>query len=158
MKVYHGSYIEISSPNIEYSRENVDFGKGFYVTPYKEQAQNWASRFKTRKGMGIVSSFEFDLEYGKGNLSVCEFDGYNEAWIEFIMKCRRLEDDSVYDVVIGGVANDKVFNTIELYFEGLIDKSEALKRLRYEKPNMQICIRNQEVLDNYLSFVGSEVI
>lgn len=29
--------------------------------------------------------------------------------------------------------NDKVFNTVELFFDGLIDKKEAIERLRYEK-------------------------
>ena len=34
---------------------------------------------------------------------------------------------------MGGVANDKVFNNRELFFDGLIDKTEAINRLRYEK-------------------------
>lgn len=57
-----------------------------------------------------------------------------------------------------GVANDKVFNTIELFFEGLIEKKEAIKRLRYERPNLQICIRNQEILDKKFHFIESEEI
>lgn len=56
-----------------------------------------------------------------------------------------------------GVANDKVFNTVELFFDGLIDKEEAIKRLRYEKPNMQICFRSEKAL-NCLYFEGSEVL
>ena len=55
----------------------------------------------------------------------------------------------------GGVANDKVFNTVELYFEQLIDKTEAIKRLRYEKPNMQIAFRSNAALA-HLYFEGSE--
>lgn len=65
-------------------------------------------------------------------------------------------DETDYDIVIGGVANDKVFNTVELYFDRLIDKTEAITRLRYEKPNMQVCFRTQSVLEQYLSFEGSE--
>ena len=50
-------------------------------------------------------------------------------------------DATDYDIVIGGAANDKVFNTVELYFDNLIDKKEAIHRLRYEKLNlMSICI------------------
>lgn len=41
-------------------------------------------------------------------------------------------DATDYDIVIGGAANDKVFNTVELYFDNLIDKKEAIRRLRYE--------------------------
>lgn len=32
MIVYHGSYMEISAPDIKHSRTNLDFGRGFYVT------------------------------------------------------------------------------------------------------------------------------
>ena len=70
-------------------------------------------------------------------------------WIlgaDFILKCRSGRDDSDYDIVTGGVANDKVFNTVELYFDGLIDKAEAIRRLRFEKPNMQMCFRTNESL------------
>jgi hypothetical protein len=72
------------------------------------------------------------------------------------LQCRRGEDKSGYDIVMGGVANDKVFNTVELFFDGLIDKSEAIKRLRYEKPNFQIAFRSQKVIDEYLHFERSE--
>lgn len=58
--------------------------------------------------------------------------------------------------MIDGVANDKVFNTVELYFDNLIDKSEALKRLKYEKTNLQICLRTEEAVKNYLHYSGSE--
>ncbi len=64
-------------------------------------------------------------------------------------------DQSDYDIVIGGVANDKVFNTAELYTEKLIDKEEALGRLKYERPNLQIAFRSQEVIDGFLIFEGS---
>lgn len=57
---------------------------------------------------------------------------------------------------MGGVANDRVFNALELYIDGLINKQEALERLIFEKPNSQLCIRNQTVIDECLSFVGSE--
>ncbi len=74
------------------------------------------------------------------------------------MACRRGDDHSDYDVVIGGIANDKVFNTVELFFDGLIDKGEAIKRLRFEKPNQQTCFRTQESVDRCLRFTGSFVI
>ena len=42
------------------------------------------------------------------------------------MNFRSGKDTSNYDLVVGGVANDKVFNTVELFFDGLIDKREAI--------------------------------
>ena len=56
--------------------------------------------------------------------------------------------------VLNGVANDKAFNTVELYFDGLIDKKEAINRLRYEKPNLQMAFRTEKAL-SYLKFEGS---
>lgn len=41
MTLYHGSYLEISEPDLANSRSNVDFGRGFYVTPLYEQASKW---------------------------------------------------------------------------------------------------------------------
>lgn len=158
MIVYHGSSVEVRNPDIYHSRDNVDFGKGFYITPIREQACKWAMRFLKRQGTGVVSTYQFNIEGCKKKYKVLEFNGYTEEWLDFITNCRRLTNKSDYDIVIGGVANDKVFNTIELYFEGLIEKKEAIKRLRYEKPNLQICIRNQKIMDNYLHFIESEEI
>ena len=77
--------------------------------------------------------------------------------VDFILNCRSGKDTTDYDLVVGGVANDKVFNTVELFFDGLIDKSEAINRLRYEKPNLQICFRTEKAL-GLLRFEGSEQI
>lgn len=42
---------------------------------------------------------------------------------------------------------------IEIFFiNGLISEEGAIRRLRYLKPNNQICILNQEILDRHLVF------
>ena len=156
MILYHGSYLEIDKPDLIHSRDNVDFGKGFYTTPIYEQAAKWCGRFKRRGQTAIISKYGFDME-NKDDWNIIEFDSYSEKWLDFILNCRSRKDDTDYDIVIGGVANDKVFNTVELYFEGLIDKKEALSRLRYEKPNLQVCFRSEAALAN-LHFEGSELV
>ena len=128
MIVYHGSRIIVDKPDTKHSRKRVDFGPGFYVTPIKEQAEG---------------------------VRVLNFDSYSEEWLDFVFLCRRGEDTTDYDIVMGGVANDKVFDTVELYFQKLITKTEALGRLKYEKSNAQICIRSQKIIDHYLHFEGS---
>lgn len=157
MILYHGSYIAVTKPDLLHSRPNVDFGKGFYTTPIYEQAVKWCFKFKRRGKNGIVSRYEFD-ESAYNTLKILKFDSYSEEWIDFILNCRSGNDDTDYDLVVGGVANDKVFNTIELFFDGLIDKTEAISRQRYEKPNLQICFRSKEALDMHLHFEGSEQI
>lgn len=156
MILYHGSYLEIPEPDLIHSRPNVDFGRGFYVTPLHEQAAKWSAKFKRRGKPGVISCYSFD-EGRRAELKVLEFDAYSEEWLDFILSCRSVTDKTDYDLVIGGVANDKVFNTVELFFDGLIDKKEAINRLRYEKPNLQICFRTEKAL-KMLHFEGSETI
>jgi hypothetical protein len=120
-----------------------------------EQAQKWCKKFKDKNNSAVVSIYQFD-ENAYMECKVLRFDTYSEEWLDFILKCRRGEDMTDYDIVMGGVANDKVFNTVELFFDGLIDKNEAIKRLRYEKPNFQIAFRSQEAIAEYLHFERSE--
>lgn len=156
MILYHGSYLEITEPDLLHSRPNVDFGRGFYVTPLYEQVAKWCGRFKRRGQNGIISKYVYD-ENREVELKMLQFDSYSEEWLDFILNCRSGNDQTDYDLVIGGVANDKVFNTVELFFDGLIDKNEAIKRLRYEKTNLQVCFRTEKAL-RLLKFEGSEKI
>lgn len=157
MIVYHGSCFEVSSPDTLHSRKAVDFGSGFYVTPIYDQAKKWSEKFKTRRMQAVVSRYMFD-ETAYIELKTLSFDSYSEQWLEFVLKCRSGKDTSDYDIVIGGAIDDKVFNIVELFFDGLIDKTEAIRRLRYEKPNLQICFRTQTAIDRYLKFEGSELL
>lgn len=156
MILYHGSFLEIVKPDLAHSRLNVDFGRGFYVTPLHEQAVKWCGKFQRRGKDGIISRYEYD-ESREAELKTLKFDSYSEEWLDFILNCRSGRDSTDYDLVSGGVANDKVFNTVELFFDGLIDKTEAINRLRYEKPNLQICFRTEKAL-SLLHFEGSKTL
>ena len=46
MILHHGSFLEIAKSDLVHSRLNVDFGRGFYVTPLYEQAAKWCGKFK----------------------------------------------------------------------------------------------------------------
>lgn len=157
MRVYHGSYMEIPNPDIFHSRVNVDFGKGFYTTPLLEQAQKWCKKYTGKGKAAWLSIYALD-ERAFEECKVRQFVSYSEEWLDFVLECRQGRDTTDYDIVMGGVANDKVFNTVELFFDGLIDKKEAIKRLQYEKPNFQIAFRSQEVIERYLHFERSEFI
>ena len=149
MILYHGSKEIVEFPEIRTARYNKDFYFGFYCTQMPEQAVRWATRYGTR---GYLNKYEY-TENSK--LKYLVFEKMTEEWLDFILNCRSGKDNTDYDMVIGGVANDKVFNTVELFFDGLIDKTEAIGRLRYEKPNLQIAFRTDKAL-TYLHFEGSE--
>ena len=152
--LYHGSYMSIPSPLTGVGRRELDFGPGFYVTPIREQAIRWSEKRKRRDGMAVVSRYEFD-EAAVDGLKILRFDSYSEEWLDFIVACRRLQDASDWDIVVGGVANDKVFDTLEAFFDGFATKEQTIGKLRIATPNLQICLRSEMAL-HALAFLGSE--
>ncbi len=152
MIVYHGATDIIKKPDVFHSKRYLDFGKGFYITFFEEQAQKWA----VRKGMrqekpAIVNVYELIEDWS--NFNVLSFEKENEKWIDFVCACRKgLALNQKYDIVLGNVADDDVFKTVDMYFKGLWDKKKVLEELRYCKMNNQICIVNQETLDKILVF------
>ena len=160
MKVYHGSIVEVKTPLVSIGREKLDFGKGFYVTDLKEQAVSWASRPFNEVKTQILNIYEFDKEAVLASeYRYLHFRHYDGEWLDFVVANRRGENLwKNYDIVEGGIANDRVFNTLELYIAGLIPREEALKRLQYEKPNNQICILSQSIIEHCLHFEESSMI
>ena len=157
MRVYHGSTVIVDAPLVGAGRRNLDFGLGFYVTDLEQQAVSWATRPFNSGRPGILNRYDLDIEaiISKG-YHYKKYESYDAEWLDFVVSNRR--GGTVwqkYDIIEGGIANDRVFNTIELYEANLISKEEALNRLKYEKPNNQICILNQKIVDNHLQFIDS---
>lgn len=154
MLIYHASDTIVNTPDTIHSRTNLDFGKGFYATVIKEQAERYAQRFILRNRKGILNVYEYTPTEA---LNVKCFDAYDSEWLDFVAACRMGEDVyKQYDVICGGIANDRVFNTLDLYFSNQMTKEEALKRLIYEKPNQQLCFTNQRAIDTCISFIESK--
>jgi hypothetical protein len=156
MILYHGSYVAVKNPDVGYSRDKLDFGRGFYLTPIKEQAVNWTTHFLRKYGKRIVSIYEFDETVA---LRILNFPAYSEDWLDFITLCRLgIGNNGQYDLIIGSVANDRVFDALEAYFNGYSNKSQAIQKLRYQKPNLQYCFVQQEAIDTCLHFISAEVL
>ena len=55
MLLYHGSYCEVVSPDLQKCAPYKDFGKGFYVTTSYDQAKNFvATSLKKAKAQKMV--------------------------------------------------------------------------------------------------------
>lgn len=156
MRVYHGSNVPVQSPLVGIGRKALDFGEGFYVTALLPQAEAWA-RNKARYYMqeeSVVSIYDFDLDTAMTEYSFHRFDHYDHEWLQFIVDNRRGGDEwRQWDIIEGGVANDRVIDTVENYMAGLIPEDIALGLLAQHQPNHQICLTKQEVVDRYLHFV-----
>jgi len=150
--VYHGTTSIIDKPSAGYSKRYLDFGIGFYITADKKQAENWAKRKAVRqKAKPIVNVFHLveDLSEYKGLIFLDE-DG---EWLDFVVKCRKGSDVyKDYDYISGGVANDDVYLTVDMYARGIWDRDRALSEIRYYKTSHQICLVSQTLIDSMLKF------
>ena len=146
MIIYHGSNVEVRNPKIMAGRKALDFGQAFYMTSYYEQAKKWAHLTAQRRKSGspIVSEFDFD-DNRLSELSVLQFEKADKKWLEFVSACRTNQiSDEQYDLIIGPVANDQTFPTIQLYLLGAYDEDEALRRLLPYKLKNQYAFKTEK--------------
>lgn len=125
-------------PEIRRGRFSKDFGEGFYCTTLLEQAKRWASRKKP----SVVSVYEYLPSEG---LKVLEFTEMTDEWLDFIVNCRRGISHN-YDIVIGAMANDQVFNYINDYVDGILTKEQFWVLAKFKKPTNQICFCSDNAL------------
>lgn len=161
--LYHGSYITVSAPLAKAGRRNLDFGQGFYLTQIMEQAQEWAVIIAGRKGRNVtpvVNSYTFDdVSAKEDGVRFKIFDSYDIEWLDFIVSSRNGEKPwQGYDLIEGGIANDHVIDTIEAYMNGYMTIEMALGQLARHRPNNQICLLNQNLIDDCLFFKNVELL
>jgi hypothetical protein len=143
MKVYHGSYMVIDKIDLARCKPRKDFGQGFYVTKLFEQATFWAERVgREHETEGIITEFELDeFAWEEDELQTLRFDGYNEAWLDFVVlnrSARKRTDNHLYDIVEGAVADDDITHRIDMYLRGDIAKVDFLEELKFHRPTHQI--------------------
>ncbi|GHT18339.1 hypothetical protein FACS189429_4690 [Bacteroidia bacterium] len=143
-KVYHGSYMTIDNIDLSFSRVGKDFGRGFYVTNLRSQAEYWAKKIgKKKRNNGFVTEFEYDDNIVKiMKMNVLSFDAYTENWLDFVILNRaNLTEQQAhnYDIIEGNVADDEVAARVFDYQNGKVSKADFLKELEYKPPNHQLC-------------------
>lgn len=161
MTLFHGSYLTVSTPDVKRGREAVDFGQGFYLTRYKDQASSWALIVSKRHRGAVptLNTYEFNIDLAKeiAGPRYKIFESYDLEWLNYVVDCRKRGNlQAEYDVIEGGVANDNVIDTVELYENGDITAEQALGQLVYKKVNHQLTILKQDIVDRCLRFVGCE--
>lgn len=156
--VYHGGTQSVIAPLCNAGRERLDFGQGFYVTALKEQATRWARYIAQRRNAEAwISLYTLDKEAYMSEGRCRVFEAYDREWLDFIAQ-NRLGTIPIgaYDYVEGGIADDRVIDTVNLYIGGLMSAEVALERLARHRPNNQICLLNQSLLQKHLTYVSSE--
>ena len=128
MLLYHGSNMAIVDIDLAKSRPNKDFGKAFYLSADRKQAENMAEfKVLTSGGEISVSVFEFD-ELHLQDLNIKCFESYSEEWAEFVYNNRDEKQDfhHDYDLVYGPIAND----TVGVQIRDLRERKISMRKLK----------------------------
>ena len=163
MKLYHGSNVIVDAPRILLPKpgHTLDFGSGFYATTSIEQARRWVGLRQKRGeiGDGFVSCYEIeDGILSCPDLKCLVFPTADTDWLNFVMGNRDgLVPDHGYDIVLGPVANDRVYATLTLFEIGQLDIDETIRRLKTYALVDQLLFHTEKAL-KFLKFVGSEAV
>lgn len=176
MLLYHGSYCEVKKPDLNKCAAFKDFGKGFYLTSSRQQAENFinASLKKAEaqgviapgQKYGIISTFRY--RYSEDIASFL-FQDADADWLHCVVGHRKansfpaiVEEMKKYDVIAGKIANDATNVTILTYLVGaygMVGSEGAdrlcIGRLIPERLKDQFCFRTNKGM-NCLTFVESE--
>ena len=151
LKLYHGSTVIVKKPNLEILNYRTDFGKGFYTTTDFEQAKSWTKIKKDRLGKNIEGIHQYVnvYEYEENiNLNILRFESATEEWLKIVLKNRQSEElVHQFDIVIGPVANDNLYQVLVSYENGIYNIEETINRLKTYLLSNQISFHTIQSLE-----------
>lgn len=148
--IYHGSGAVVEFPEIRKTKYTKDFSWGFYCTKSYSQAYKWADRKSIN---GIVNTYKYQENPA---LRILKFDTMCDEWLDFIAECRTgyVHD---YDIVEGPMADDTIWNFVNDYLAGNINRKAFWELAAFKHPTHQISFHTLKALD-CLTFVKGEQI
>ncbi len=157
--LFHGGSHIIQKPEIREPNRTLDFGKGFYLTTSKEQAERWVrNRLMEHEDLGFVNLYDFDYESAADNLNIKIFEEASDEWVDFVLSNRMIEGFSHdYDVVVGPVADDRVYAQFSLFEGGIISKETLIRELKTYKLVDQYLFHTEKALP-YLNYVSHYIV
>lgn len=167
--LYHGSAVRFCHVDVRKGRPYKDFGKGFYMSVDRNQAVGMMhKKFDELMSLGAggprldlhKSLYRMTLDQSFLNgLKVREFGRADVEWLDFILKCRRVDGvPHDYDVVIGPTADDDTRLLLKNYIDGVYgdpdepeSKSTLLRLLKPERLGVQWFVGAQGIADRLIS-------
>lgn len=151
--LFHGSKYGLSEVTISGSRDNCDFGKGFYLGETYNQALSFvcerekSSVYSFRYSLANlkIKRFECNLEW---MLAICFYRGTLGEFCSNSMVSQIVTDIETADVVIAPIADNKMFYVMAQFVEGEINADVALHSLSASKLGLQFIFRAEKSLQN----------
>ncbi len=157
MILYHGSNMTVEKPRLIEQNRFLDFGFGFYTTTNEDQAITFAKKVSARKGgVPTLNIYEISDVIESKELVIKRFKAPDEEWLDFVSEHRNgTYSGEQYDLIIGAVANDDVYRTLQVYATGLLSKDQALEALKIKKLFDQYVFATEKSI-SLLKFKGAE--
>lgn len=159
MLLYHGSNTDIKVIDLAMCRPYKDFGRGFYLTVMKDQAEKMAKRVaRIYGGSPVLNVFEIDDSFmDLPDLCIKDFGvETSEEWARFVMNNRNRKYDDFsnpecnfnnkYDVVIGPIANDDMAVLFRQYENGVITFENMVHGIIYKKTTNQYSFHTEKAI------------
>lgn len=154
MLFYHGTNMLIGQIDLNKCRPRTDFGKGFYLTDKVRTAQNWAIRKSELLG-GTPTVLSYTIDKLANGLSGKRFsDTPDFEWLSFICENRRRNEPNVieheprhnFHWVFGPIADDRVFDVVDMFREGDISAEDAIRRIRLLPSTLQLSLHKEDAI------------
>lgn len=153
--LFHGSKYGLPEVTISGSRDNCDFGKGFYLGETYSQAL----AFVCEKENSSVYSFRYSLD----NLNIKRFDCnlewmlaicYYRGTIKEYASNKRIDEIvaevEASDVIVAPIADNKMFYVMAQFTDGEINAEVALHSLSASKLGLQFIFKTDKALQNLI--------
>lgn len=144
IKLFHGSHSIVRIPDLSISRTDIDFGQGFYLSSDFAISAKWACR--------TANSICNEYNLLTDDLKIHKFE-LDKDWLDYVVRNRNEETDNPsvfdqYDVLIGAIADDKLFHTIEMYEDGLISAKNAIEIMNCMDYGLQYVLKTEKAVKN----------
>ena len=159
MIVYHGSSVVVERPDVLHSYRALDFGKGFYLTVMKDQAEKMANRVaRIYGGSPVLNIYEIaDSFMDTDELKIKDFgEETSPEWARFVRnnRSKKFKDysdpecnlDNKYDIVIGPIADDDMALLFRQYENGMITFENMLSGMIYKKTTNQYSFHTEKAI------------
>ena len=159
MILYHGSNVDVKVIELAMCRPYKDFGRGFYLTVLKEQAEKMAKRVaRLYGGSPIINTFELSDDFKSTvGLRVLDFGSEtSEKWARFVMNNRNrnyrnfadleCNFDNKYDVVIGPIADDAMAVLFRQYENGILSFENMVSGMIYKETTNQYSFHTEKAI------------
>ncbi|MBO4679269.1 MAG: DUF3990 domain-containing protein [Lachnospiraceae bacterium] len=149
--LFHGSKYGLSEVTVSGSRNNCDFGNGYYLG----QTYNQALSFVCEYDKASVYSFKYSFDGLKKTefgcsldwmLAICFFRGTIKEYAKSSMVQMIVKKIENSDIVIAPIADNKMFYIMSQFAEGEINADVALHSLSASDLGLQYIIKTERAL------------